>query len=49
MNKPIIEIDLGEVQETLMLPLWARARETEIEKNITPSSDPLQTLPDRRV
>ena len=29
MNNPAIKIDLGEVQETLMLPLWARARETE--------------------
>ena len=24
-----IKIDLGTVQETLILPLWARARETE--------------------
>ena len=29
MNNPVIKIDLGTVQETLMLPLWARARETE--------------------
>ncbi len=29
MNNRDIEIDLGGVQETLMLPLWARARETE--------------------
>jgi O-methyltransferase involved in polyketide biosynthesis len=29
MNNPVIKIDLGTVQETLMLPLWARAREAE--------------------
>ena len=29
MNNPAIKIDLGVVQETLILPLWARARETE--------------------
>jgi len=29
MNNQNIKIDLGPVQETLMLPLWARARETE--------------------
>lgn len=29
MNNRDIKIDLGAVQETLMLPLWARARETE--------------------
>ncbi|MCP4624678.1 MAG: hypothetical protein GY850_14290, partial [bacterium] len=29
MNNQDIKIDLGPVQETLMLPLWARARETE--------------------
>jgi len=29
MNNQAIKIDLGTVQETLMLPLWARARETE--------------------
>ncbi len=29
MNNQNIKIDLGQVQETLMLPLWARARETE--------------------
>ena len=29
MNKQTIKIDLGTVQETLLLPLWARARETE--------------------
>ena len=29
MNNQDIKIDLGTVQETLMLPLWARARETE--------------------
>jgi O-methyltransferase involved in polyketide biosynthesis len=29
MNDQDIKIDLGPVQETLMLPLWARARETE--------------------
>jgi O-methyltransferase involved in polyketide biosynthesis len=29
MNNQEIKIDLGQVQETLMLPLWARARETE--------------------
>ena len=29
MNDQNIKIDLGPVQETLMLPLWARARETE--------------------
>jgi O-methyltransferase involved in polyketide biosynthesis len=29
MNNRDIKIDLGPVQETLMLPLWARARETE--------------------
>ena len=29
MNNQDIKIDLGKVQETLMLPLWARAREAE--------------------
>jgi len=29
MNNQNIKIDLGPVQETLMLPLWARARETD--------------------
>ena len=29
MNNQGLKIDLGAVQETLMLPLWARARETE--------------------
>ena len=29
MNDQDIKIDLGAVQETLMLPLWARAKETE--------------------
>ena len=29
MNNPDIKIDLGQVQETLMLPLWARAQEAE--------------------
>jgi len=29
VNSQDIKIDLGAVQETLMLPLWARARETE--------------------
>jgi O-methyltransferase involved in polyketide biosynthesis len=29
VNNQKIRIDLGPVQETLMLPLWARARETE--------------------
>lgn len=29
MNNPDIKIDLSTVQETLMLPLWARAREAE--------------------
>ena len=29
MNIQDIKIDLGQVQETLMLPLWARAREAE--------------------
>ncbi len=29
MDNQDIKIDLGAVQETLMLPLWARARETE--------------------
>ena len=29
MNNQDIKIDLGTVQETLMIPLWARARETE--------------------
>ncbi|MEN8254853.1 MAG: class I SAM-dependent methyltransferase [Verrucomicrobiota bacterium] len=29
MNNQATKIDLGAVQETLMLPLWARARETE--------------------
>ena len=29
MNNQDIKIDLGQVQETLMLPLWARAREAE--------------------
>ncbi len=29
MNNQDNKIDLGPVQETLMLPLWARARETE--------------------
>jgi len=29
MDNQDIKIDLGTVQETLMLPLWARARETE--------------------
>ncbi len=29
MNNQASKIDLGAVQETLMLPLWARARETE--------------------
>jgi O-methyltransferase involved in polyketide biosynthesis len=29
MKNQDIKIDLGPVQETLMLPLWARARETE--------------------
>ncbi len=29
MDKPVIKIDLGAIQETLILPLWARARETE--------------------
>ncbi len=29
MNNQNIKIDLGPVQETLMLPLWARAQETE--------------------
>jgi len=29
MNSQANKIDLGAVQETLMLPLWARARETE--------------------
>jgi len=29
MNEQAIKIDLGQVQETLMLPLWARAREAE--------------------
>ena len=29
MNNSVIKIDLGTVQETLMLPLWARAREAE--------------------
>ena len=34
MNNPLIKIDLSEVQETLMLPLWARARETEKDKPV---------------
>jgi O-methyltransferase involved in polyketide biosynthesis len=29
MNNQDIKIDLGAIQETLILPLWARARETE--------------------
>jgi O-methyltransferase involved in polyketide biosynthesis len=29
MNNQDIKIDLGPVQETLMIPLWARTRETE--------------------
>jgi O-methyltransferase involved in polyketide biosynthesis len=29
MNYQEITVDLGTVQETLMLPLWASARETE--------------------
>ncbi len=29
MNNQDIKIDLGSVQETLMIPLWARARETQ--------------------
>jgi len=29
MNNPDVKFDLGPVQETLMIPLWARAREAE--------------------
>ena len=34
MNNHVIKIDLGGVQETLMLPLWARAREAEKENPV---------------
>ena len=38
MKNRDIKIDLGAVQETLMLPLWARARETEKDNPVV--SDP---------
>lgn len=38
MNHQNIKIDLGQVQETLMLPLWARAIETEKDNPVV--SDP---------
>lgn len=34
MNNQEIKIDLGAVQETLFIPLWARAKETEKENPI---------------
>ena len=34
MEKGKIKINLGPIQETLLLPLWARAKETEKEKPI---------------
>jgi O-methyltransferase involved in polyketide biosynthesis len=34
LNTQKIKIDLGAVQETLILPLWARARETEKNKPV---------------
>ena len=40
MKNRDIKIDLGAVQETLMLPLWARARETEKDNPVV--SDPLR-------
>jgi O-methyltransferase involved in polyketide biosynthesis len=39
MNNQGIKIDLGTVQETLMLPLWARARETEKNNPIVYDTD----------
>ena len=34
MNRQGMKVDLGAVQETLVLPLWARARETEKDKPV---------------